>query len=166
MSGDVEGDISYRFGLAATVGVDLTLTNLIGLQARIGYIQKGVESSEHSDLGTFEAYSALSYAEFSALGRIGNGPVHGLLGTSVGIPVSCQIGGTAAGVSYAVDCSDVDVNPAIDIGLTVGIGTARWKGMFANLMFTEGLRDVVDDEEGRNRSLSLVIGVYLAGGER
>lgn len=173
MTGDIEDDLSlsHRYGLAATVGVERALTNLIGLQARVGYIQKGFQASAHDDLlGTVETYFARGYVDFSALGRIGDGPVHAFLGTSVGLPVSCEIGGTLSGITFSADCSDddVDVTLATDVGLTVGIGTARlWKGMFANLLFTEGLRDAGaggEDIADRNRSLHLVIGTSLGGG--
>ena len=62
------------------------------------------------------------------------------------------------GIGIAADCAEGDISPAVDIGLTVGIGSAPWKGVFVNLLFTESLRDAGEDIEGRNRSLSLVAG--------
>lgn len=164
MTGDIEGEIDFANGLAAMAGVDWTIAGPIGLQARAGYIQKGFRGSDQDDaLGSVEGWAALSYAEFGALGRIGNGPLHVLLGASAGVPVSCEIGGRIEGISFAVDCSEEDIDLAIDIGLTGGIGVAVWKGMFANLLFTEGLQDAGEDIEGRNRALSLTIGASFPG---
>ena len=117
MSGDIGGDVGRRYGLAATAGVDHAVTGLIGLQARAGYIQKGFQGSEEDDLlGALGGHAALSYVDFSALARIGDSPVHGLLGTSVGIPVSCEIGVSIEGINITTDCDEdeVDIDPAVD----------------------------------------------------
>ena len=134
-----------------------------------GYIQKGFQGSDEDDLlGALGGHAALSYVDFSALARIGNSPVHALLGTSIGIPVSCEVGVSIEGTRITADCDghEVDINPAVDIGLTVGIGSAPWRGLLVNLLFTESLRDAAPDIEGRNRSLSLVVGAQFTVGER
>lgn len=162
MTGGTEGDSNYRRALAAVAGVDWSIAGPVGFQARAGYVQKGFEGSDNDDLlGSIEAWAALSYIEFSALGRIGSRPVHVLLGPSVGVPVSCEIGGRIEGISFVTDCSEADIDLAIDIGLTAGIGATLWKGIFANLLYTEGLQDAGEDIEGRNRALTLLIGAQF-----
>ena len=49
--------------------------------------------------------------------------------------------------------------------MTIGAGADIGSSLFANVLFTEGLSDVIPDEDGSNRTLTIVLGVMFSIGQ-
>lgn len=154
--------VRYRKGLSGAVGFEHVLTDLIGLQLRAGYHQGGADLTS-SEVGS-SAWWEFDYFEFSALTRLGNELFHGLLGVSTGVAWRCSIRGQSQGFDRTTDClrSESGKLSALDFGLLAGVGTPEWNRVFANAIYSEGLRNVVNPgAPGRNRSFRVLIGIYF-----
>lgn len=154
--------VQYRRGLSGAVGFEHALTDLIGLQLRAGYNQNGADLTS-GQVGT-RAWWEFDYFEFSALTRLGNGLFHGLVGVSTGVAWRCSITGQSQGFDRTTDCLETESGKlsAVDFGVLAGIGTPEWNRIFANAIYSEGLRNVVNPgAPGRNRSFRVLIGIYL-----
>lgn len=154
--------VHYRKGLSGAVGFEHALTDLIDLQLRAGYNQNGADlTSGEVGMG---AWWEFDYFEFSALTRLGNGLFHGLVGVSTGVAWGCSIKGQSQGFDRTTDCLRTESGnlSAVDFGLLAGIGTPEWNRIFANAIYSEGLRNVVNPgAPGRNRSFRILIGLYF-----
>ncbi len=161
-NGEDAFSVHYRKGLSGAVGFEHALTNLIGLQLRAGYNQNGADLTS-GEVG-MNAWWEFDYFEFSALTRLGNGLFHGLVGVSTGVAWGCSIKGQSQGFDRTTDCLRTESGnlSAVDFGLLAGIGTPEWNRIFANAIYSEGLRNVVNPgAPGRNRSLRVLIGIYF-----
>lgn len=154
--------VQYRRGLSGAVGFDHTWTDQIGLQLRVGYNQNGADLTS-GQVGT-SAWWEFDYFEFSALTRLGNGLFHGLVGVSTGVAWGCSVRTQSQGFDRTEDClkSETGNLSAVDFGFLAGIGTPEWNRVFANAIYSEGLRNVVNPgAPGRNRSFRILIGIYF-----
>ena len=157
--------VHYRKGLSGAVGLDYPWTDQIGLQLRAGYHQNGADLT--SGQAGMRGWWEFDYFEFSALTRLGNGLFHGLVGVSTGVAWDCSIRSQSQGFDRTSDClrSEDGKLSAVDFGFLAGIGTPEWNRVFANAIYSEGLRNVVNPgAPGRTRSFRILIGIYLSDG--
>ena len=155
-----------RYGAVGFVGVGAKLTDLFGLQLRGSYIQKGARGRfTEPEIGAVDIAADVNYLEFHALLRAGGRTAYLLAGASYGYDTTCDVSSSAGGISFAGDCAQFGIEPQADHGVTIGAGADIGSSLFANVLFTEGLSDVIPDEDGSNRTLTIVLGVMFSIGQ-
>ncbi len=154
--------LHFRKGLHGAAGLEYAVTDEIAVQLRAGYSQNGADLT--SRMMETRVFWEFDYFEFSVLTQIGNGLFHGLVGVSTGVAWGCSISVQHPGFDETTDClgSDAGDLGTLDFGLLAGIGTPEWNGMFANVIYSEGLQNIVNPgDPGRNRSLRFLLGIYV-----
>lgn len=154
-------DLNPRLGF--TIGAELGLGFAEWVGARVGaaYVQRGISYSEHdSGVGTATVGAEFDYLAASALLEVGSQlPLQGLVGMTAGANLRCnfnlQIQAEGASYSDSESCEDLSYQAGVDLSAAAGLGT-RVGAFAATVLYTEGFTQVIRDEDGRNRSISLI----------
>lgn len=154
-----------RYGGVGFFGIGAKLTDHFGLQVRGSYIQKGARGRfTEPEIGAADIAADVNYLEFHALLRAGGGIGYLLAGASYGYDTTCDVSSSAGGIALEGDCAQFGIQPQADQGVTIGAGADIGNLLFANVLLTEGLTNVIPDEDGSNRTLTILLGVRFSIG--
>lgn len=167
LGGDNVGSADYTTGFTGGAFARFPLAGFISLQPGLYLVQKGTEISEGGITGGI----SVDYFQVPLLARIGAptpGPLGAslFLGPSFSFETSCEIGGSAGGVSASVDCADAGLDTkSFDVGLVGGaglsFGTAGPLSIEVDALFDLGLSSISDVSgvDIKNRSFLLTAGL-------
>lgn len=159
---DTEGeDINPRLGFTIGAELELGFAKYAGARVGAAYVQRGITFSEHDPgAATATISGEFDYLAASALLEVGGQfPFQALAGMSAGLNLRCnivaEIQAEGARFSQSESCEDLDYEAGVDLSAVAGLGT-RFGSFGATLLYTEGLTNTLREEEGRNRSVSLI----------
>ena len=129
------------------------------------YAGKGATMSAFdSTVGTVTAEFKLAYVEIPLLLGLEMGTKGGVrprlfAGPAVGLKASCNIGATAAGMSFSFSCQDFGVSiKSVDFGVTGGAGLMFPLGRGGILLqgrYTLGLTKIMEGSDTKNQGFSI-----------
>jgi hypothetical protein len=154
---EVGGEVNARTGISLGLFAERMVNDRLTIVPELFYAQRGVRIPGENGLRSREL--DLSYAEFSAIGKI-TFPLETIAPFVTAGPVLGILGGATGRVDDNEQSVEDEISGA-DFGFAIGGGVDRGPiGIEARYVL--GLKDVVtDDDEGKNRGLSVLVSYAL-----
>lgn len=179
ISGDEVEDVERLNGPTFGGLLTLSLTESVAIDLGANWSPKGANLAFDDESPT-RADIRVGYIDFpihlrAELARSDNLGIHLLGGPTVSYNHSCEVESEALPGGGKVDCDDEifgeeAIDPAtVDFGLTLGGGLSVEAGdsgarLMADLLYTIGLKDIVENDDARHRALSLLAGFRIPVG--
>ena len=163
--GEDPSDYSYQSGINVRASGFLPLSNYIGAQLGLGFVQKGSPLSVDDDPffdGDFSAKLETAYLQVPVLLSVHPIPALRLLaGPVISFPLSCNL----EIMRISIDCDETDIDLNTDLSIMAGAGVniplSSAFSLSLDVIYDLGLTDILEDSDSKNRGFLFTAGFSL-----